>query len=150
MGKQNPIHVFLLLVVILASFVSAEHFYIVPNDFIRQCQNYSARTCFTLVEFASTSNHLDHDNLILSFLPGQHLLTRRLMITGPQNITLTGKNSSKSLSTIKCQGTSGFEFGDIHSLNIAYLKFTSCGNVDCGGAIYVSSGDITSTSDHYT
>ena len=142
MSKQNPIHVLLLLLVILASYVFAEHFYIVPNDSTSQCQNYSAGTCFTLAEFASNSSYLDQDNLTLSFLPGQHLLTRRLMITGPQNIALTGQNSSNSLSTtIKCQGTSGFEFRDIQSLNIEYLEFTGCGNVIRGGAIYISRTD---------
>ena len=141
MVKRNPIHVLLLLLVTLASYVSAEHFYIVPNDYTSQCQNYSAGTCFTLAEFASNSSYLDQDNLTLSFLPGQHLLTRRLTITGPQNIAVTGGNSSNSLSTIKCQGTSGFEFEDIQSLDIEYLKFTGCGNVGHGGAIYISKAD---------
>ena len=141
MSKRNPIHVLLLLLVTLASYVSAEHFYIVANDSTSQCQNYSAGTCFTLAEFASTSSYLDQDNLTLSFLPGQHLLTRRLTITGPQNITLTGQNSSNSLSTIKCQGSSGFEFRDIQSLEIEYLEFTGCGNVERGGAIFISNVD---------
>ena len=138
MGKRNQILVLLLLPVILASFVSAEHFYIVPNDSISQCQNYSAGTCFTLAEFASNSSYLEQDNLTLSFLPRQHLLTRRLTITGPQNIAVTGQNSSNSLSTIKCQGTSGIEFEDIQSFNIVYLEFTGCGNVESGGVIFIS------------
>ena len=141
MDKQNPIHIFLLLLVTLASYVSAEHFYIVPNDSTSQCQKHSTGTCFTLIEFALTRSHIDQDNLTLSFLPGQHLLTRRLTITGPQNIELTGQNSSNSLSTIKCQGASGFEFKYIQSLNIEYLKFTGCGNVSHGGAIYISKAD---------
>ena len=141
MGKRNPVHILLLLLVILASYVSAERYYIVPNDSISQCQNYSAGICFTLIEFASNSSHIDQDNLRLSFLPGQHLLTRRATITGPQNITLTGQNSSNSLSTIKCQGTSGFEFGDIKSLNIAYIVFTGCGKVERGGSIHIGKAD---------
>ena len=141
MSKRNPIYVLLLLLVTLASYVSAEHFYIVHNDSTSQCQRYSAGTCFTLAEFASNSSYLDQDNLTLSFLPGQHLLTRRLTITGAQNITLTGQNSSNSLFTIKCQGTSGFEFRDIQSLNIEYLEFTGCGNVERGGAIYIRRAD---------
>ena len=141
MSKRNSIHVLLLLLVTLASYVSAEHFYIVPNGSTSQCQNYSAGTCFTLAEFDSNSNYHDQDNLTLSFLPGQHLLTRRLTITGPQNITVMGQNSSNSLSTIKCQGTSGFDFGDIQSLNIEHLEFTGCGNVTRGGAIYIHRAD---------
>ena len=143
MDKQNPIHIFLLLLVTLAiaSYVSTEHFYIVPNDSTSQCQNYSAGTCFTLAEFASNSSYLEQDNLTLSFLPGQHVLTRRLTIIGSQNIGLTGGNSSNSLSTIKCQGTSGFEFGYIQSLDIEYLEFTGCGNVERGGAIYIHRAD---------
>ena len=142
MSKRNPIHVLTLLLVTLASYVSAEHYYyIVANDYTSQCQNYSAGTCFTLAEFASNSSYLDQDNLTLSFLPGQHLLTRRLMITGPQNFAVTGQNSSNSLSTIKCQGTSGFEFRDIQSLNVEYLEFAGCGNVERGGAIYIRRAD---------
>ena len=142
MVKRNPIHVLLLLLVTLASYVSAEHFYIVPNDSTSQCQNYSAGTCFTLAEFASNSSYPDQDNLTLSFHPGQHLLTRRLTIIGSQNITVTGQNSSNSLSsTINCQGTSGFAFGDIQSLNVEYLEFTGCGNVRLGGAIFIKGSD---------
>ena len=131
----------LLVLLILANCISAEHYYIVPNDSTSQCQNYSAGTCFTLAEFASNSSYLDQDNLTLGFLPGEHLLTERLTITGPQNITLTGQNSSNS-STITCQGTSGFEFGDIKSLNIEYLEFTGCGNVSYGGAISINRVDM--------
>ena len=67
------------------------------------------------------------------------------------------------------QGTSGFEFRDIQSLNIAYLEFTGCENGgamgiietgsvhirDChftdnnGGAINVRFANIYSTSNHY-
>ena len=117
----------LLFLLILANCISAEYYRIVPNDSTSQCQRYSAGTCITLAEFAANINHLDLSNrLTLSFLPGEHLLTERLTITGPQNITLTGQNTSNS-SIIKCQGTSGFQFGDIQSLNIEYLEFTGCG-----------------------
>ena len=129
-----------MLLAILASCVLAEHYHIVPS--ISQCQSYSAETCFTLEDFSSNiSDRFDQDNFTLSFLPGDHLLTRRFTITGTQNTTLTGQNSSNSLSTIKCQGPSGFEFRDIHSINIKYLKFTGCGNVRQGGAIHISKAD---------
>ena len=130
----------MLLLILVTSCISAEHYHIVPKDSTSQCQNYSAGTCFTLAEFALNITHLDVSNhLTLSFLPGEHLLMRRLTITGPQNITLTGQPSLNSrMYTIKCQGTSGFEFGDIQSLNIAYLEFTGCGNVSYGGAISIN------------
>ena len=132
----------LLLLLILANCISAEHYHIVPNDSTSQCQRYSAGTCFTLAEFASNISHFDlNNNLTLRFLPGEHLLTKRLAIIGPQNITMTGQNSSNS-SIIKCQGTSGFEFGDIQSLNIEYLEFTGCGNVSYGGAISINRVEI--------
>ena len=134
----------LLFLLILANCISAKHYHIVPNDSTSQCQDYSAGTCFTLAEFASNISYLDQsNNLTLSFLPGQHLLTRRFTITGPQNIRLTGQNySNSSIYTIKCQGTSGFEFGDISSLNIEYLEFTGCGNVSYGGAISINRVDL--------
>ena len=142
MGKRNLIRRFsMLLLILVPTCISAEHYNIVPNDSTSQCQNYSAGTCFTLAEFASNISHLDLSNhLTLSFLPGEHLLTKRLTIIGPQNITLTGQNSSNS--KIKCQGTSGFEFGHIQSLNIEYLKFTGCGNVSFGGAIFINKVDM--------
>ena len=142
MGKRNMIRRFsMLLLILVTSCISAEHYHIVPNDSTSQCQNYTAGTCFTLAEFASNINHLDlSNNLTLRFLPGEHLLTERLAITGPQNITLTGQNSSNS--KIKCEGTSGFEFGDIQSLNIEYLEFTGFGNVSYGGAISINRVDM--------
>ena len=144
MGKRNLIHRFsmwLLVLLTVTSCISAKLYHIVPNDSTSQCQNYAAGTCFTLAEFALNITHFDQgNNLTISFLPGEHLLSRRLTITGPLNIILTGQNSSNS-STVRCQGTSGFEFIDIQSLNIEYLKFTGCGNVSYGGAIYVNRTD---------
>ena len=129
-----------MLLLILVNYISAEHYHIVPNDFISQCQSFTAGTCFTLTEFASNITHLDlSNNLTLSFLPGEHLLTKRLTITGPQNITLIGQNTlNSSMYAIKCQGASGLEFGDIQSLNIEYLEFTGSGNVLYGGAITIN------------
>ena len=143
MGKRNLIHRFsMLLLILVISCISAEHYHIVPNDSTSQCKNYSAGTCFTLAEFASNSSYLVLSNhLTLSFLPGEHLLTERLTLTGALNIILTGQNSSNS-STIKCQGTSGFEFGDINSLKIEYLDFAGCGNVSSGGAISINRVDM--------
>ena len=140
MCRRNPIHCSTMLLLILISYVFAEQYHIVSNDTTDQCQRYRTKTCFTLAEVASNSSHLGED-VLLKFLPGEHLLTRRLTITGSQNITMTGQNSSNGLSTIKCQGTSGFGFRDIQSLNIAYLKFTGCGNVAHGGVISISRAD---------
>ena len=134
-----------MLMLILTSCICTEHYYIVPNNPNGQCQSYSAGTCYTLDEFASNIRNLDlGNNLTLSFLPGKHLLTRRLLFNAPQNIALTGQpdSSNSSKYTIKCQGTSGFEFGDIESLNIACLKFTGCGNVEFGGAISINRADV--------
>ena len=144
MGKHNLIRRFsiLLLIIILVTSCIAEHYHIVPNDSTSQCQSFTTATCFTLAEFALNTSHLDlSNNLTLSFLPGEHSLTNRLAVTGPQNITLTGHNSSNS-STIKCQGTGGFQFGDIQSLNIEYLECTGCGNVSYGGAISINRVDM--------
>ena len=144
MFKRNLIHsLSVLLLISFTSCISAEHYYIVPNDSSSQCQSYLTGNCFTLAEFASNSSHHNlSNNLTFSFFPGEHLLTRRLMIDGPQNIALAGHNTSNSsMYTIKCQGTSGFEFEDIQSLNITYLEFNGCGNVLYGGAIYINSAD---------
>ena len=133
------------MLISLTSCICAEHYYIVPNDSNDQCMSYSAGTCFTLDEFpASNISDLDLDNnLTLNFLPGEHLLTRRLMFNGPKNIALTRQNTSNSsMYTIKCQGTSGFEFGDIKSLNVEYLEFAGCGDVEYGGAIFINRVDM--------
>ena len=137
MREQHPILCFLaLLLLILASYVSAGHYYIVSDDSRSMCQSYPTGTCFTLAEF---DKYFDPDNdITLSFLPGEHLLTERLTIHFTQNITLVGQSSSNNLSTIKCQGTSGFEFKDVHGLKITDLKFTGCGNVFLGGAVSIS------------
>ena len=140
MYKRN--HGLTLLLLLLVSHVSSRHYHIVANDSISLCQSYSAGTCFTLAQFAQINSHLDQDNNVtLRFLPGVHLLTERLTVNGSQNITLSGQNHSNNLSTIKCQGNSGFEFTDIQSLNIAHLRFSDCGNVKYGGAIFISRAD---------
>ena len=133
-----------MLLLLLVSYISAQHYHIVPNDSKSKCRSYHVGTCFTLAEFTNNSSHLaQHNNLTLSFFPGEHLLTNRIIIAGPQNIVLNGQNSSNNncTHTIKCQGTSGFEFGDIQILQIAYLKFTGCGNVLFGGAISINKSD---------
>ena len=137
MCKRNTLP---LLLLILASNVFAEHYHIVSNNSPNTCQSYLTGTCFTLAELASNSSLIDQDNdLTLSFLPGEHSLTRRLKIYGHkfQNITLTGWNSINSLSVIKCQGHSGFRFRSVQHLNVTNLEFSGCGNVEHGGAIHV-------------
>ena len=137
MLKRNKIQSLSVLLLLLASCISARHYFIAPN--VSKCQDYNAGNCFTLIEFAMNISHIDQGiNLTLSFLPGEHLLTTRLTVNGSQNIALTGQNSSNSsVYTVKCQGTSGFEFGDIRNLNITHLKFIGCGNVYYGGAISI-------------
>ena len=140
MFKRNPIHVLALLFLASYRYVSAEEYHIIPNNSTSLCQRYPTGTCFTLAEFASNIKHLDQNkNLTLDFLLEEHVLTEQLTITtNHNNVTLNGQNSSNSLPTIKCQGTSGFEFRDIQSLSISHLEFTSCGNGLQSGAIFIS------------
>ncbi len=70
----------LVLLLTLATVTRSEHYYIVPVDSTDSCHDYRNATCFTLEQLVQTDLLSGGDNLTLSFLPGNHELTERLLI----------------------------------------------------------------------
>ncbi len=72
----------LVLLLTLVTVTRSEHYHIVPVDSTDMCQEYRNGTCFTLEQFVQTLTDLSSggDNLTLSFLPGDHVLTEQLLI----------------------------------------------------------------------
>ena len=128
-------------VVLLVASVSSQHINIIPNNFTGVCPNYRNETCLTLAELASNTSSLDQANITLNFLPGDHVLAQCITVNDAANLVLTGHacNTSQCETKIKCQGTSGFEFQNIETIDITGLGFSGCGGEETnGGALKIS------------
>ena len=131
----------LIQVVLLVASVLSQSLNIVPNNFTGVCPDYRNETCLTLSELASNTSSLDQANITLNFLPGDHVLAQRITVNGVASLVLTGHacNTSQCETKIKCQGTSGFEFQNVGTVNITGLEFSGCGGEQInGGALNVS------------
>ncbi len=69
-----------LVLLTLATVTRSEHYHIVPVDSTDLCHDYRNGTCFTLEQLVQTDLLSGGDNLTLSFLPGDHVLTEQLLI----------------------------------------------------------------------
>ena len=130
----------LILVVLLVAIVSSPSINIIPNNFTGVCSDYRNETCLTLAELASNTSRLDQPNIILNFIPGDHVLAQRITVNDVTSLVLTGRvcNTSQFETKLKCQGTSGFEFKNVETLNITNLEFSGCGGDKInGGALQV-------------
>ena len=105
------------------------------------CPDHHNEICLTLAELAFNTSRLDQINVTLNFLPGDHPLTQRVPVSNAMYLVLAVHlcNTSHCETKIKCQGTSGFEFQNIESINITGLEFSGCGGDDInGGALNVN------------
>ena len=77
MLSRNTLN-WLVLLLTLATVTRSEHYHIVmPVDSTDLCHDYRNETCFTLEQFVQTDLLSGGDNLTLSFLPGDHVLTEQ-------------------------------------------------------------------------
>ena len=103
--QQLPMKV-LILFTLLATFIlfgettSKQHYRIVPVKSSHLCQQYPAGSCLTLDQLSSQLNVTG--DITLSFLPGDHLLTWDLSISGANNVTFSNENNSLSPPRIHC------------------------------------------------
>ena len=65
----------LVLLIAIATATRSEHYHIVPVNSTDLCNGYRNGTCFTLEQLVQTDLLSGGDNLTLSFLPGDHVLT---------------------------------------------------------------------------
>ncbi len=111
-----------LLLLTLATVTRSEHYHIVPVDSTDSCHDYRNGTCFTLEQLVQTDLLSGGDNLTLSFLPGDHVLTEQLLIRNFSHVQITGQNTSTTVVGFHSNGELHF-FGSITELIIEGLDF---------------------------
>ncbi|XP_064397227.1 uncharacterized protein LOC135344071 [Halichondria panicea] len=94
----------LVLLLSLATVTRSEHYHIVPVDSIDLCHDYRNGTCFTLEQLVQTDMLSGGDNLTLSFLPGDHVLTEQLLIHNFSHVHITGRNTSTTVVRFHSNG----------------------------------------------
>ena len=94
----------LVLLLSLATVTRSEHYHIVPVDSTDLCHDYRNGTCFTLEQLAQTDLLSGGDNLTLSFLPGDHVLTEQLFIHNFSHAHITGRNTSTTVVRFNSNG----------------------------------------------
>ncbi len=98
----------LVLLLTLATVTRSEHYHIVPVDSTDSCHDYRNGTCFTLEQLVQTDLLSGGDNLTLSFLPGDHVLTEQLLIRNFSHVQITGQNTSTTVVGFHSNGTIRF------------------------------------------
>ncbi len=111
----------LVLLLTLATVTRSEHYHIVPVDSTDSCHDYRNGTCFTLEQLVQTNLLSGGDNLALSFLPGDHVLTEQLLISNFLHVQITGQNTSTTVVGFHSNGT--ILFVGISALIIERLDF---------------------------
>ena len=101
-----------------------------PVDSIDSCHGYQNGTYFTLEQLVQTALLSGGDNLTLSFLPGDHLLSEMLYICNFREVIIAGQNA-----TIK---TGRVLLSNISALSIEGLHFTGAGDESSSGYMYIS------------
>ena len=128
----------------LATVTKSEHYHIVPVDSTSLCYDYRYGTCFTLEQLVQALNLLSGgDNLTLSFLPGDHVLTEQLLIRNFLHVQITGQN--KSTTVVGFHSNGAIRFVSLTKLSIEHLGFVGA-NVgppnSHQGVIIVGSHDV--------
>ncbi|XP_064397229.1 probable outer membrane protein pmp6 [Halichondria panicea] len=120
MLSRNILSWFVLLLT-LATVTRSEHYHIVPVDSTDLCHDYRNETCFTLEQLVQTNLLSGGDNLTLSFLPGDHVLTEQLLIRKFSHVHITGQNDSTTIVRFHSNGT--MRFVSTTELYIEHLGF---------------------------
>ena len=110
-----------LVLLTLATATRSEHYHIVPVDSTDLCHDYRNGTCFTLEQLVQTDLLSGGDNLTLSFLPGDHVLTEQLLIRNFLHLQITGQNTSTTVVGFHSNGA--IRFVSITELSIECLGF---------------------------
>ncbi|XP_064388865.1 uncharacterized protein LOC135336917 [Halichondria panicea] len=105
----------------LATVTRSEHYHIVPVDSTDLCNGYRNGTCFTLEQFVETDLLSGGDNLALSFLPGDHVLTEQLWIRNFSHVHLTGLPENTTVVRFHSNGV--IRFVSITKLSIERFGF---------------------------
>ena len=115
----------------------SKHYRIVTADSTHFCQAYQAGSCLTLDQLSSQFNGTG--DITLSFLPGDHLLTWDLMISGANEVTFNNEqldNHLHSLPRITCLEGKNIIVKETKLFRMQGLVVHGCkGKYGIGGAI---------------
>ncbi|XP_064387273.1 uncharacterized protein LOC135335647 [Halichondria panicea] len=111
----------LVLLIAIATATRSEHYHIVPVNSTDLCNGYRNGTCFTLEQLVQTDLLSGGDNLTLSFLPGDHVLTEQLLIINFSHVHITSQN--KSAVEVRFNGNGVIRFVSITKLSIKHFGF---------------------------
>ena len=109
---------------ILAGVTTSQHYHIVPVNSTHHCQHYQAGSCLTLDQLSSQLN--ETGDITLSFLPGDHLLTWDLSISGANNVTFSNENYSLSPPRITCLEDKGIAINHTRLFIMQGLVISGC------------------------
>ncbi|XP_064388883.1 uncharacterized protein LOC135336935 [Halichondria panicea] len=123
----------LVLLLTLATVTRSEHYHIVPVDSTDSCNDYRNGTCFTLEQLVQTDLLSGGDNLTLSFLPGDNLLSEILYICNFTEVIIAGQNA-----TISLNNSGRVQLSNISALSIEGLHFTGAGDESSSGYMNIS------------
>ncbi|XP_064389950.1 uncharacterized protein LOC135337874 isoform X1 [Halichondria panicea] len=130
---ENMHGTWLVLLLTLATVTRSEHYHIVPVDSTDSCNDYQNGTCFTLEQLVQTALLSGGDNLTLSFLPGDHLLSEMLYICNFTEVTIAGQNA-----TINLNNSGRVQLSNISALSIEGLHFTGASDESSSGYMNIS------------
>ncbi len=112
----------LVLLLNLVTVTRSEHYHIVPvNNSTDLCDDYRNGTCFTLEQLVQTIVLSGGDNLTLSFLPGDHVLTEQLLIRNFSHVQIIGQNESTTVVRFYSNGE--IRFVSNIKMSITHLGF---------------------------
>ncbi|XP_064388976.1 uncharacterized protein LOC135337014 [Halichondria panicea] len=121
----------LVLLLTLATVTRSEHYHIVPVDSTDSCHDYQNGTCFTLEQLVQTALLSGGDNLTLSFLSGDHLLSEILYICNFREVIIAGQNATINAN----KAGRAVYLSNIRALSIEGLNFTGAGDKKSSGYI---------------
>ena len=119
MPHQKTVHKSNSVSLTLVTVTRSEHYHIVPVDSTDSCHDFRNGTCFTLEQLVQIYLLSGGDNLTLSFLPGDHVLTDQLLIRNFSHVQITRQNTSTTVVRLHNNGTIRF-VSSIHKLNIGF------------------------------
>ncbi len=109
-----------LVLLTLATVTRSEYYHIVPVDSTDLCNDYRNGSCFTLEQLVQTDLLSGGDDLTLSFLPGDHVLTEHLLISNFSHVHITGQNECTAVVRFNSKGA-------IHFVSITELSIDNFG-----------------------
>ena len=113
------------LLINTVSYCSPENVYcVIPTA--TSCSSCPYNThCATLSEYAQEAQLYFASNIIMVFLPGDHVLDRNITVANVARLTMCGESPSNSIATIVCNGSVGLSFTNMVDFNIYSLAITS-------------------------